>query len=685
MSRDFGRCHHRFLLVPPPFISIDSQLRTVSHRLLFFSAACPSLTNHQSPTHHIFFFLAAACRWSESVSRLPFFPAKAVQYSESTSFILVPLFGSIQTLSPVRQLLKWLLTVPPLLLLATSCFAFTLEMSSGGDGRATASASKSRQPKRKKNAPRSRRDPGWEYATDIDGDSKKTKCKFCSKVLSGGIFRFKHHLARMKENVEPCLSVPDDVRKQMLDVLDLNLEAKEARKNLLHRGISTAASATGSQETIYSSLRASGSSSVPPTRTQTTMSTLLKKDLRKDATKSIARWFYLTGTSFNATREPEYYTMFELAARHGPGCLSEHKGDLMSMFSSETWRKSTFSTTREGKRIQEIALDSRFWTSVLTCLRAAMPLMKVLRLVDSDELPSMPFLYLELKQAMEKIKSYFSNIEKRYKPVLNIIEKRWNDQMSRPLHYAAYWLNPKVHFGENFDPNERKLKVGLYDCVERLSKDRDESLTIMQQLDTFHHSRGMFSSYGSMQLLDRKHLADWWSSFGDDVPELQKFAIRILSLTCSASGCERNWSVFERVHSKKRNRLLQKKMNDIVYVMYNSKLLRRQAKDIERIFDEIDSDDEWLAGEDGEVENENENENAEELMGIDDEATFEDESTHEQSFPDEEQRFEEEFFADEDEGGDRGNNEEEIGDENAYAEDEEDEELDFNVDPKDLM
>ncbi|CAN1133281.1 hypothetical protein LINPERHAP2_LOCUS7558 [Linum perenne] len=140
-----------------------------------------------------------------------------------------------------------------------------------------------------------------------------------------------------------------------------------------------------------------------------------------------------------------------------------------------------------------------------------------------------------------------------------------------------------------------------------------------------------------MQLLDRKHPADWWSSFGDDVPNLKKFAIRILSITCCVSGCERNWSVFERVHSKKRNRLLQKKMNDIVYVMYNSKLLRRQAKDIERVFDEIDSDDEWLAGEDGEVENENENENFEELVGMDDEATFENESTHEQSFPDDEQ------------------------------------------------
>ncbi|CAN1791649.1 hypothetical protein LINPERHAP1_LOCUS19409 [Linum perenne] len=193
-------------------------------------------------------------------------------------------------------------------------------MSSGGRANAStsASASKSKQLKRKKNAPGSRKDPGWEYATDLDGDSKKTKCKFCSKVLSGGIFRFKHHLARTKENVEPCLSVPDDVRKQMLDILDLNLEAKEARKKLLHRGLSNtaAASATGSQETIYSTL---GSNSMLPTRTQTTMSTLLKKDLRRDAAKSIARWFYLTGTAFNAAREPEYYTMFELAARHGPG------------------------------------------------------------------------------------------------------------------------------------------------------------------------------------------------------------------------------------------------------------------------------------------------------------------------------------------------------------------------------
>ncbi|KAI5421405.1 hypothetical protein KIW84_045005 [Lathyrus oleraceus] len=35
----------------------------------------------------------------------------------------------------------------------------------------------------------------------------------------------------------------------------------------------------------------------------------------------------------------------------------------------------------------------------------------------------------------------------------------------------------------------------------------------------------------------------------------------------TSSGFERNWSAFEMVHTKKRNRLKQKTMNDLVYVM----------------------------------------------------------------------------------------------------------------------
>ena len=61
---------------------------------------------------------------------------------------------------------------------------------------------------------------------------------------------------------------------------------------------------------------------------------------------------------------------------------------------------------------------------------------------------------------------------------------------------------------------------------------------------------------------------------------MQKFAIRILSQTSSASACERNWSAFSHIHSKRRNRLLSGKLGDLVYVRSNLQLaLSNVAKD----------------------------------------------------------------------------------------------------------
>ncbi|CAN1246861.1 hypothetical protein LINGRAPRIM_LOCUS3275, partial [Linum grandiflorum] len=55
-------------------------------------------------------------------------------------------------------------------------------------------------------------------------------------------------------------------------------------------------------------------------------------------------------------------------------------------------------------------------------------------------------------------------------------------------------------------------------------------------------------------------------------PIIQKLAIRILSQTAASSSCERNWSVFERIHTKKRNMLEHKRLSDLVFVHYNMHL-----------------------------------------------------------------------------------------------------------------
>jgi hypothetical protein len=61
---------------------------------------------------------------------------------------------------------------------------------------------------------------------------------------------------------------------------------------------------------------------------------------------------------------------------------------------------------------------------------------------------------------------------------------------------------------------------------------------------------------------------------------LQRFAIRILIQGCSASACERNWSSFNHIQSKKINKLLTTRLEDLVYVHSNLHLaLSSVAKD----------------------------------------------------------------------------------------------------------
>ncbi|GKE21923.1 pescadillo-like protein, partial [Tanacetum coccineum] len=101
--------------------------------------------------------------------------------------------------------------------------------------------------------------------------------------------------------------------------------------------------------------------------------------------------------------------------------------------------------------------------------------------------------------------------------------------------------------------------------------------------------------------------ANWWGTFGGATPNLKKIAMRILSLTSSSSGCERNWSTFEGIHTKKRNRLEASKLNNLVYVQFNSNLSekakRRKARDVEVLLsNDSNMAQEWIAECDGDEE-----------------------------------------------------------------------------------
>ena len=54
----------------------------------------------------------------------------------------------------------------------------------------------------RKNSSGNRLNVGWEQGIYIDKNSKIVQCKYCQKIISGDIFRFKHHLAYTRKDVE---------------------------------------------------------------------------------------------------------------------------------------------------------------------------------------------------------------------------------------------------------------------------------------------------------------------------------------------------------------------------------------------------------------------------------------------------------------------------------------------------
>ncbi|PON55765.1 Zinc finger, BED-type [Parasponia andersonii] len=73
-------------------------------------------------------------------------------------------------------------------------------------------------------------DPGWEHGVAQDEKKKKVQCNYCGKVVSGGIYRLKQHLARVSGEVTYCNKAPEEVYLRMKE----NLEGCRSNKKPRH-------------------------------------------------------------------------------------------------------------------------------------------------------------------------------------------------------------------------------------------------------------------------------------------------------------------------------------------------------------------------------------------------------------------------------------------------------------------
>jgi len=113
------------------------------------------------------------------------------------------------------------------------------------------------------------------------------------------------------------------------------------------------------------------------------------------------------------------------------------------------------------------------------------------------------------------------------------------------LHAVAYYLNPQLHYEPTFRNDDVEVKEGLYMCTRKLVNDVIERTKNNLQLTDFHYARGLFSMENAKECRKVMFPGEWWEMFGDGTSELKRLVVHVLSLTCSSSGCECNWSSFE--------------------------------------------------------------------------------------------------------------------------------------------
>ncbi|XP_058761846.1 uncharacterized protein LOC131635252 [Vicia villosa] len=242
--------------------------------------------------------------------------------------------------------------------------------------------------------------------------------------------------------------------------------------------------------------------------------------------------------------------------------ILSHKDALRVMVTSKEWTTTTYSKDFKAKQFVEQVLDSSFWSKCADIVKITEPLVRVLRIVDSEDKPAMGYLYRAMYKAREEIEKRFRRNKLKVEPYLKILDNRWDAQLRKNLHAAGYWLNPSCRFGLEYEKNKSTTQ-GLLDVIEKYAYDsKDLRSKLTAEMNSFKNCEGSFGRTTAVENRDEVLPDQWWDTYGTEAPNLQKLAIRILSQTCSASGCERNWSVFEHIHSKNRNRTKKKQNYD---------------------------------------------------------------------------------------------------------------------------
>ncbi|CAN7075147.1 unnamed protein product [Brassica oleracea var. botrytis] len=248
------------------------------------------------------------------------------------------------------------------------------------------------------------------------------------------------------------------------------------------------------------------------------------------------------------------------------------KKKLAAMFASSDWNKE------EGTSISKFFKDPSFWESVQRLVKSTSPLIRGLCLFSTANNQHIGYIYDTMDGIKESIAKELSNEERCYKPVWDVIDDVWNKHLHSPLHVTGYFLNPAAFYSTDFS-SDPEVTTGFVSSLVHMVKECHVQAKISAQLKMYTLGQGCFDKASQADKITDIAPAEWWAQKASQHPELQSFAIKILSQTCEgASKYKLKRSVAEKLLlTRGMSRFEEQHLEEFAFVHYSLHLQRSKA------------------------------------------------------------------------------------------------------------
>jgi len=229
--------------------------------------------------------------------------------------------------------------------------------------------------------------------------------------------------------------------------------------------------------------------------------------------------------------------------------------------------------------VRRIVQEDRHWNEVSVTVAVLEPIIKVLRLTDGKTGATLGKVFGWCANIAANFTRDIPGISKEEaKRIHTLFNARWT-YFHTNVFTAAMFLDSEFIT----DKHRKKEENEFRDVLEQMAATPGCEYTLDDMTADWSHLKTALLTK-SNGLNDKSAFTDkacklapfeWARTYLYEWPAIQWVAMRLGGLSCSASGCEHSWSLEGWMHSNKRNRLGQQKVQRLVRTHSNLLLERK--------------------------------------------------------------------------------------------------------------